>query len=101
MIAAVAESPLALSDEEDLDAMRGNLHELIYPAHLHGENLVMAALEPLIASLAIAIDADMIDLDDLTAGLGSLLSGKPEAKGKRKRTISEIEIMSPKFGVDR
>ena len=79
MIAAVAESPLALSDEEDLDAMRGNLHELIYPAHLHGENLVMAALEPLIASLAIAIDADMIDLDDLTAGLGSLLSGK----GKR------------------
>lgn len=66
---------LALSDEDAAAGARDALHELIYPAHLHGENLVMAALEPMITALALAVDADMIDMDDLAAGLNSLLPG--------------------------
>lgn len=75
---------LALSHEGDLEARRGSLHELLYPAHLHGDDLVMTALEPVIASVALAIDADMIDVEHLAVGLGSLLSGKPAPKRGRK-----------------
>lgn len=75
---------LALSDGEDIEIARGTLHELIYPAHLHGENLVMTALEPMIAALALAIDTDMLDMADLEASLGSLLAGKAAPKRKRK-----------------
>ena len=75
---------LALSNEGDLEARRGSLHELLYPAHLHGADLVMTALEPVIASVALAIDAGMIDVEHLAVGLGSLLSGKPAPKRKRK-----------------
>ncbi|WP_189621697.1 hypothetical protein [Novosphingobium colocasiae] len=75
---------LAMSNAEDIGASRDSLHELFYPAHLHGDDLVMAALEPLIAAFAAAIDADMIDIDDLTASIGSLLSGKAPPRPKRK-----------------
>ena len=75
---------LALSDGGDIETARGTLHELIYPAHLHGGDLVMTALEPVITALALAIDTDMLDMADLAAGLGSLLTGKPAPKRKRK-----------------
>lgn len=68
---------LALSDGGDIETARGTLHELIYPAYLHGGDLVMTALEPVITALALAIDTDMIDMDDLAASLGSLLPGPP------------------------
>jgi hypothetical protein len=75
---------LTLFEGANLEARRSGLHELLYLAELHDENLVMAALEPLIAALAMAVDADLIDVEDLTAGFGSLFSGKPAGKGKRK-----------------
>ena len=75
---------LALSDGEDIEIACSTLHELVYPSHLHGENLVMSALEPMITALALAIDSDMLDVADLAASLGSLLPGKPTPKGKRK-----------------
>ncbi|MDR2856574.1 MAG: hypothetical protein LBV50_01855 [Novosphingobium sp.] len=68
---------LACTGDEDLAARRGDLHELVYSTELHGDNLVMAALEPIITSIAFAIDTDMLDADDLTAGLGSLLDIAP------------------------
>ena len=78
---------LALSDGQDTQYARATLHELIYPAHLHGGDLVMTALEPLITALALAIDTDTIDMDDLAASLGSLLPGPPTPRHKRK-TVS-------------
>lgn len=75
---------LALSDGGDIETARGTLHELIYPAHLHGGDLVMTALEPVITALALAIDTDMLDMADLADSLGSLLPGKPALKRKRK-----------------
>ena len=77
-------SRLALSDGEDSESARESLHELVYPAQLHGGDLVMAALEPVIAALALAIDTDMLDMDHLAAGLVSLLPGKPAPRRKRK-----------------
>lgn len=74
---------LALSDGEDLEIARSTLHELVYPSHLHGENLVMTALEPMITALALAIDTDMLDMADLAASLDSLLPDKPAPKRKR------------------
>ena len=79
---------LALSQSDDQESARDNLHELLYPAHLYGGNLVMAALEPMIMSLAMAIDTDMIEIDDLAAGLGSLLPGKPASRRRRKAVSS-------------
>lgn len=75
---------LALSDGGDIETARSTLHELIYPAQLHGVDLVMTALEPVITALALAVDTDMLDMADLAAGLGSLLAGKPTPKRKRK-----------------
>lgn len=75
---------LALSDGEDIEIACSTLHELVYPSHLHSENLVMTALEPMITALALAIDTDMLDMADLAASLGSLLPGKPRSKRKRK-----------------
>lgn len=74
---------LALSDGEDEQSAQEALHELIYPAHLHGTDLVMAVLEPMITALALAIDSDMLDLDDLVADLPALLSGKSAPKRNR------------------
>src|SRR5579863_5742722 len=74
---------LTLFEGADLEARRSGLHELLYVTELHDENLVMTALEPLIGALAMAVDADLIDMDDLTAGLGSLFGGKA-SKGKRR-----------------
>lgn len=68
---------LALSHEDAPEAPRDNLHELIYPAHLHGDNLVMAALEPMIMALAMAVDTDMISGEDIAASLTTLFSGGP------------------------
>lgn len=79
---------LAISHEGDSETRRDNLHELVYPAHLHGDDLVMAALEPLIAALALTIDTGMIDMDDLAASLGPLLSGKAPPKTRRKAVSS-------------
>ncbi len=75
---------LALSDGADIANARGTLRELVYPAHLHGENLVMAALAPIITAIALAIDTGTIDVDDLAASLGALLPGKPAPKRKGK-----------------
>ena len=75
---------LAVSDGDDIEIARNTLHELIYPSHLHSENLVMTALEPVITALALAIDTDMLDMTDLATGLGSLLPGKPTPKRNRK-----------------
>jgi hypothetical protein len=63
---------LSLADDDDIVTRRNDLHELLYPTQLHGENLVMSALEPMIATLALAVDADIIDAEDLMAGFGSL-----------------------------
>lgn len=71
---------LALSGEDDLENARGTLHELLYPAHLHGDDVVMAALEPMVTVLALAIDNDIIDMGDLAAGLASLLPGNSTPK---------------------
>ncbi len=79
---------LAISHEGDLETRRDNLHELVYPAHLHGDNLVMAALEPLISTLALAIDTGTIEMDDLAASLGPLLSSKTPPKTRRKAVSS-------------
>lgn len=76
---------LAHSHEGSLESRRGSLHELLYPAELHGDDLVMTALEPLITSLALAVDADMIGMSDLAASLGSLFSAKTAPKSQRKR----------------
>lgn len=80
---------LTLSHDGELEEKRGDLHELLYLADLYGDSLVMAALEPMIMALAAAIDMNMIDtdtidMDDLAAGLGSLLSGKPAPDRRRK-----------------
>ena len=75
---------LALSDGEDIEIACGTLHELVYPSHLHSENLVMTALEPMITALALAIDTDMLDMAELASSLGSLLPGKPAPKRKHK-----------------
>lgn len=65
---------LAVSHQEDLQARRDDLHELIYPAYLYGDNLVMTALEPLIMSLALAIDMEDAEADDIFAHLTALLT---------------------------
>lgn len=75
---------LGIADTADSADARATLHELVYPAHLHGLDLVMMALEPAIAALAHAIDTDVLDIEDLAAGLGTLLSGKPAPRRKRK-----------------
>ncbi len=75
---------LALSNGEDLETKRGNLHELFYPAELHGESIVLNALESMILALAMAVDMELIDADDLRARFGALFSGKTGGKGKRK-----------------
>ncbi|HXV74344.1 MAG TPA: hypothetical protein VD713_06395 [Sphingomonadales bacterium] len=79
---------MALSDDEELEEKRDDLHELLYSAQLHGHNLVMAALEPMIMSLAIAIDMDMVDIEELTSELSSVLPGKPAPKRGRKAAFS-------------
>ena len=71
---------LAFSDGEGEQSAQEALHELVYPAHQHGTDLVMAALEPMITALALAIDGDMFDLDDLVAGLPAMLPSKPAPK---------------------
>jgi hypothetical protein len=75
---------LALSGEDEPAAGCDTLHELLYPVHLHGGNLVMAALEPLIETLALAVDSELIDMNDLTASLGPLLTDKRPPKRNRK-----------------
>ncbi len=75
---------LSLADEEDIESRRNDLHELFYPMQLHGENLIMTALEPMIAALALAVDADMIDAEDFMARFGSLFSGGRRGEGKSK-----------------
>lgn len=80
---------LAVSGAEDKRAAQETLHELIYPSHLHGANLVMAALEPMITAFASAIDSDTIEFDDLIAGLPALLPGKPTPKRNRTRSIRQ------------
>jgi len=67
---------LALSHGGTLEERRGTLHELVYPARLLDENLVMTALEPLIMALALAIDMDVIDSEDFAARLLSILPGR-------------------------
>jgi hypothetical protein len=79
---------MALSDDEELEEKRDDLHELLYSAQLHGHNLVMAALEPMIMSLALAIDMDMVDIKELTAELSSVLPGKPAPKRGRRTVFS-------------
>ena len=64
---------LALSHEGDLETKRDNLHELIYPAVLHNEDLVMTALEPMIIAFADAVDRDMIDMEEIAANLVSFI----------------------------
>lgn len=80
---------LALSDGDD--GASDSLHELVYPAHLHGADLVMAALAPMIAALALAIDTDMIDPGDLAAGLvaGLVALGPGKSPPKRKRIAKQ------------
>ena len=75
---------LGIADEADLTDARATLHELVYPAHLHGLDLVMLALEPAITALADAIDTGDLGIDDLATGLGALLPGRPAPKQKRK-----------------
>lgn len=69
---------LALSSGEEPEAQRDNLHELIYPASLHGDNLVMTALEPMIMALAMGIDMDMIDAEDILGHFGAALPDEPD-----------------------
>ena len=67
---------LACSQNGPDRGLRGNLHELIYPAQLHEENIVMTALEQVIMPVAFAIDAGMIDVDALLADFGGLFDDK-------------------------
>lgn len=75
---------LGVADEADLTDARATLHELVYPAHLHGLDLVMLALEPAITALAHVIDRGDLGINDLATGLGALLPGRPAPKQKRK-----------------
>lgn len=73
---------LAFLGEETIETARSTLHELVYPTQLHGIDLVMTALEPVITALAMAIDEDNLDMDDLATGLGSILPSQAAPKRK-------------------
>lgn len=44
---------------------RTRLHEVVYRADIHGDNLAMHAVEPLVATLADTIDASATTIDDV------------------------------------
>lgn len=75
---------LGIADEADHTDSSTALHELVYPAQLHGLNLVMLTLEPTVTVLAHAIDTGCLAIDDLAVCLGALLPGKLTPKRKRK-----------------
>lgn len=74
---------LVYSQPDGADGVgRDDLHELVYSAQLHGDNLVMRAVEPMIMALALAIDTDAIDLEDIATSLPDMLSGAANAKDR-------------------
>jgi hypothetical protein len=78
---------LTLSASENPAQARGNLHELFYTAQIHDLDLVMMALEPLIAELALAIDTDALDPAEFAVMAKALLAGVPAAELTRKARL--------------
>ncbi len=50
---------------------RTRLHEIVYRADIHGDNLAMHAVEPLIATLSDTIDASTARIDDVARRLAA------------------------------
>jgi hypothetical protein len=48
---------------------RTRLHEVVYRADIHGDNLAMHAIEPLIATLADAVDGTQTPVEDVARRL--------------------------------
>jgi hypothetical protein len=77
---------LAVNSDEEVEAARGSLHELIYPAQLHGYDILMAAMEPVIRSFAVAIDSDLLDMTDFAARLEAFLQVPVQLRPSERRS---------------
>jgi hypothetical protein len=63
---------VALASRGAAKDRRDDLHELVYGCRLHDDDIVMEAIMPVIAALAVAVDSGLLPMADLTAGLGAM-----------------------------
>lgn len=77
---------LALAHDGELDDTRGGLHELVYPCRIHGDDLVLAAIAPMVTAMALAIDASGANMAAILSGLGEAPrpGGRPAKRSPAK-----------------
>jgi hypothetical protein len=76
---------LAFAHRGQLEDKRDALHELVYASRIHGDDLVLVAITPLIAAVSVAIDASDAGMASILAELAAAPS-EPKQAAQRANT---------------
>jgi hypothetical protein len=76
---------LALAHRGQLEDKTDALHELVYASRIHGDDLVLAAIAPLIAAASVSLDGSDAGMASILAELAAA-SGEPKQAAQRTNT---------------